>query len=349
MIHLAGQAPADTISCGTSDSTTATGVVTGWIGRADRSWLPDATVRLSWLEVQFDKGRGVRTVKRSLETRSGAEGVFVFCHLDETLEALLSATFEGRSTAAVRVSLHDSALATRNLFVPSPEGELVFRGRIVDESDRGIAGARVETESPRDSASSGDDGSFSLPTRHSGTQLLRSRAVGYDEIETPVDITSVDPLPVTIRLSRTPQQLTTMIVREQMSAIAEKTGFASRVRNGTGHYITAAQIALRRAPCVLDYIAWSPGFVIQREPGGGCGGSISRRSRGIVTLRTDSRSSGFGGCVSVVVDDGVEDISAIQPSDIVGIETYTTGRVNVGSGKCAAVIIWTVRYQGPHH
>jgi hypothetical protein len=49
------------------------------------------------------------------------------------------------------------------------------------------------------------------------------------------------------------------------------------------------------------------------------------------------------------VDDGVEDISAIQPSDIVGIETYTTGRVNVGSGKCAAVIIWTVRYQGPHH
>lgn len=145
-------------------------------------------------------------------------------------------------------------------------------------------------------------------------------------------------------------RLTTVLVREQISAIAEKTGFASRVRNGTGHYITPTQIALRKAPCVLDYIAWAPGFVIRREPGGGCSGSISRRSRGVVTLRTDSRSTGFGECVSVVVDDGrYEDLTTLSPKDIVGIETYTMGRVNVGGGMCAAVIIWTVRYQGPHH
>lgn len=187
-------------------------------------------------------------------------------------------------------------------------------------------------------------------TYRSGTQLLRLRAVGYDEKEVAVDLTSVDLLPATLTLDKTPQQLTTVLVREQMSAIAEKTGFASRVRNGTGHYITPTQIALRKAPCVLDYIAWAPGFVIRREPGGGCSGSISRRSRGVVTLRTDSRSTGFGECVSVVVDDGrYEDLTTLSPKDIVGIETYTMGRVNVGGGMCAAVIIWTVRYQGPHH
>jgi hypothetical protein len=321
-------------------------MVTGWVGRADRSWLAGATVRLSWLEVRFDKGRGVRTVKRTLETRSGAEGIFAFCQLDEALEALLSATSDGRSTASVRVSLQDSARASRNLFVPSPEGDIVLRGRVVGESDRGIAGARVETGSPPDTARTGADGSFSLSTRHSGTQLLRARAVGYDEIETPVDITSVELLPVRVRLPKTPQQLTTMIVREQMSAIAEKTGFASRVRNGIGHYITPVQIARRRAPCVLDYIAWAPGFVVHRE-GGGCEGSIGLRNRGLTSLRSTSSAN----CVRVVVDDapGETEIAAIQPIDIVGIETYTMGRVTANGGMCAAVIIWTVRYQGPHH
>jgi len=351
------------IACGTSASDPAGGVVVGRIrNAATRAPVDGAVVVLSWLEVQFEKGKGLQTTQRTAQSRSDAEGTFAFCSLDESLEAEISATFHEQATAAIKISLADVPLAALTLFVPTPagasagrrEGTIALSGKVVDENDRAIGGARIQLRGFPDSARTRGDGSFTFPSPQSGTQLLVARALGYDEKQTPVDLVSAGPSPAIITLRKTPASLTTLVIHGEMSRIADKTGFTRRVLNGPGHYVTASEIALRKAPCAIDYIATVPGFIVRRDGhgGGGCAGTITVGARGIVTLRDNAIAQSFGSCVTIVVDDaeGV-DISAIRPEDIVGMEFYklATSPVRYGGGQCAAVVIWTVRYTGPHH
>lgn len=114
-----------TITCGKSASATARGLVVGRVAGADRSSLAGSTVTLSWLEVQFEKGKGVRTIRHAQEERSGAEGIFAFCDVDESLEGMLSATFDGQATAGVRVSLAELGEFALKLGIP-----LIVRARV---------------------------------------------------------------------------------------------------------------------------------------------------------------------------------------------------------------------------
>jgi len=327
------------------------------VAEADRNEsVTGASVTLSWLEVRYDDGAGLRIIGRRQDARTGADGGFAFCDVDPDLEASLSASLAKRATAPVRVSLADGSSASRMLFLPAREDSadgnrpsgLVLRGTVIGEYDLGLGDARVEIRDFTESARTRDDGSFILPTHLSGTQIMRVRRVGYEEVETPIDLTAENLTPVVIRLEKTPPSLETMGVRERMSEVIERSGFARRARSGPGQYISAVDIALHRAPCVAEYVAAVPGFTVRRS-GRRCEGSVGVQRRvtatapeGGVTPRTS--------CVAVVVDDQkVEDISSLQPRDVVGIELYrmATDPVRSGDRKCATILIWTVRYAGP--
>jgi hypothetical protein len=199
-----------------------------------------------------------------------------------------------------------------------------------------------------ESARTRDDGSFILPTYLSGTQVLRVRRVGYEEVEIPIDLTADNVAPVVVRLRKTPPSLETIGVRERMSEAIERSGFGRRERLGPGQYITAVDIALHRSPCVADYIAAVPGFVVRRA-GRRCEAFIGVQRR-VGAATTQPAVTPRTSCVSVVVDDEkVEDISTLQPRDVVGIELYrmATDPGRNGDRKCATILIWTARYAGP--
>jgi Carboxypeptidase regulatory-like domain len=368
-IQLAGQSPSSdngasssrggslpVIACVSTVSAQRPSVV-GRVADADRNEaVTGASVSLSWLEVRYDNGAGLRIIGRTQDVRTGANGHFEFCDLDPDLEASLSASIAKRSTAPVHVSLSDEPFATRVLFLPAAEdsmearaaGGMVVRGTVIGDYDLGLGDARVEIRDFTESARTRDDGSFSLPTRLSGTQVMRVRRVGYEEAETPIDLTAGNVSPVVIRLEKTPPSLETIDVRERMSEVIERSGFARRARSGPGQYITAVDIALHRAPCAADYIAPVPGFTVRRT-GRRCEASIGVQ-RGLTAASPQSGATRRASCVALVVDDEkVEDISALQPRDVVGMELYrmATDPVRNGERKCATILIWTVRYAGP--
>lgn len=225
---------------------------------------------------------------------------------------------------------------------------MVLRGTVIGEYDLGLEDARVEIRGFAESARTKDDGSFTLPTHLSGTHVMRVRRVGYEETETPIDLTTDNVAPVVIRLEKTPPSLETIGVRERMSEVIERSGFARRARYGPGQYLAAVDIALHRAPCVADYIGAVPGFTVRRT-GSRCEASVGVRRR-VSAATAEAGVTTRTGCVAVVVDDEkVEDISVLQPRDVVGVELYrmATDPVRNGERKCATILIWTVRYAGP--
>jgi hypothetical protein len=86
-----------------------------------------------------------------------------------------------------------------------------------------------------------------------------------------------------------------------------------------------------------------------RRTGRRCEGSIGVK-RPVNPAITQPGTTPRTGCVALVVDDEkVEDISPLQPRDVVGIELYrmATDPVRNGDRMCATILIWTVRYAGP--
>ena len=372
--------------CGPSDShSAARGVLVGVVANAgDHRPVEGATVSLSWLEVSFRRGAGLTTDQRIQQTHSGPGGFYSFCNLDDSLEALVSADVGPRATTDVRVSLESQQIATRTLLLPdartvaSPRS--LLRGRVSTSGGQAVAGARVEMMGFADSARTRADGSFELALPPIGTQTLRVRSLGYDEYTAPIDVTPTDTTIVAVRLARSPPSLETVFIRAKISDVAERSGFQTRALVGPGHYVTAADITRRKAPCLLDNVEWVTGFYVTNRRA--CYGDIYVRSgdRGLSRLPPTSVSAATGdpsarnaaslnraaaiaqadftkdpSCVKIFIDDiqesGSDALAALPPRDVVGMELYqpVTAPARYSGGNCAVIVVWTTRYQGTRH
>ena len=369
--------------CGASDPRSGRGgALVGVIASAsDRTPIAGATVTLSWLEVGFRPGVGISTIQRFQRTLSGATGFYSFCNLEDSLEALVSAQAGSGPTSEVRVTLETQQLATRMLLLPEAgpghSSRAAVRGRVTTFDGSPISGARVEIMGFADSARTRSDGSFALLLPSIGTQTLRIRSIGYDEYTAPIEVTPADTAFISVPLAKSPPTLETMFIRATASNVALRSGFQARALSGPGQYVTAAQIAQRNSPCLLDNVAAVTGFYINDRRA--CHGTIVVRSgdRGLSRLPSTTLSAGASdtaslnatslnraagtidagftkdpSCVKVFIDDIEESssdaLAALPPRDVAGIELYqaVTAPARYSAGNCAVVIAWTTRYQG---
>jgi hypothetical protein len=370
------------MACGTSDPHSgARGALVGIVANAsDHKPVDGATVTISWLEVAFRRGVGLTTNQRFQSTHSGQGGFYSFCNLDDSLEALVSAESGSGSTTDVRVTLETQQLATRVLLLPDVRvgnwrGSLV-RGRVTTIDGQPVSGARVEMMGFGDSTRTRSDGSFNLPLPPIGTQTLRVRSLGFDEYTVPIEVTPVDTNLVSVQLAKSPPSLETVFIRARVSDVAERSGFQTRALVGPGRYVTAADIARRKAPCILDNVEWVTGFYVEHRRA--CYGDIYVRSgdRGLSRLPPTPMSAATGdplalnaaslnraaaviaaqmtkdpSCVKIFIDDmeegSSEALAALPPRDVVGIEFYqpVTAPARYSAGNCAVIIAWTTRYQ----
>jgi hypothetical protein len=314
--------------------------------------VADAAVVLTWIDVGFQKGVGVTTRRRFEQARTAKSGFFSFCDLDDRLEAVVSAASGQAFTSDVRVSLEPDQLAAHTLFLPDTNDSgapaAFLRGSVRTISAGPIGGARADIFGFTDSARTRSDGVFAMNVRPLGTQTLRVRSVGYDEFSAPVDLIGGETTTVATDLPKTPQSLETVLIRERRETVSERTGFTRRSLSGPGRYITGADIARRRLPCLLDNIEWVQGFWIANRRN--CLGDIAVRERGVSTIpgtRADVQPS----CATVYIDEQEvtsDAVAQMPPSEVVGIELYRPNLAPLRySSGCGVVLVWTTRYNGP--
>ena len=301
--------------------------------------VANARVRISWTEIQSSHRSGVHRITRGRDTTTGPNGTFQFCFLPASFGGTVRAMSAAGDSAVVsrpyamnghligRLVLHlpsaDTALARRahhpasDARTSSRLGIAVLSGRVIrPESDGGgpQAGAQVTVLGAAVSAVTDDSGRFTLRDLPAGTRTVQIRAVGWQQVSMPVELTKREPRQVVVSLETKTAVLQTVVVTGKINAGLQRVGFDARRRMGNGHFLTPEEIARRNALQLVDLMRGMPGVVRRVGENGG-------------DYLEDTR--GAGGCVTYVVDGMTYQESTpgdintiIQPSDIGAIELY---------------------------
>jgi hypothetical protein len=209
---------------------------------------------------------------------------------------------------------------------------------------RPIAGARIEVPSASLATLSREDGSFSLQGVATGTQLLVARQLGFNAVRAPITVTSRDPTIVTLTLDRAVNVMDPVLVTARANYALEQSGFNKRKKVSFGHYFTREDIDRRQPFQITSMFTSIPGVTVVQ----GRGGAVVQGRR-----RVTSAFGGSGPCTRLYVDGfewknmGPGDLdSAINPSDVIGLEVYPTEPVppqfkDPHERGCVTLVVWT--------
>jgi hypothetical protein len=218
-------------------------------------------------------------------------------------------------------------------------------GKLIDQySSKPIPNATITLVTPDNApvgptASTGNDGSFSLKAPAPGIYRLRAEIAGYITAVTPaIELGSTDKIDLTWRLLAGAVSIRPVaIVSSSRRTSGRLSGFYDRAqRKGFGYFITRDQIDKMRPFFVTDLLRTVPG--LQVVP--------SARSFGNEVVTSD-------GCRPAVFLDGshfpllgesIDDI--VTPEAIEGIEVYThavevPAQFQAPGGTCGAIVLWT--------
>jgi outer membrane cobalamin receptor len=155
-----------------------------------------------------------------------------------------------------------------------------------------------------------------------------------------VNLSRARPASVAVTVSDRVTTLESVVVQADRTQLQKDyTGFTERAkRGGFGRFITEADISKRSAFVVTDVLRTTPG--LQVVPNGGLGYTVLGR----------------GGCMPDLFIDGTRVLDGtaqidqmVQPTEVGGIEVYTSGAgappqlQGAGGSACGVVAIWTKR------
>jgi hypothetical protein len=303
--------------------------------------IAGAHVGLRWTDMQVGAQIGVRHVERTRDTVTNAAGAFHFCWVPALMAGALRATRSDQADGIDRAfAMTSRRVALVVLHVPgmtagsSAGAELI--GRVTQADGRPVAGARVQIAGG-DSAVTADSGHFHLHGLPTGSRTLIVRAVGWNPLAVPVELSVRAPQQVVVPLGEKAAVLQAVVVQAQLETGYHRVGFDRRKASGTGTYLTAADIEKHNAGDFHDLLIGVPGV------------QVSSSRRGQVFL-TGSRANR---CIRYTVDGAPYremsrgDIdSFVRPDEIGAIEVYESSAVPselvIGPGTvCTNVIIWT--------
>ena len=144
------------------------------------------------------------------------------------------------------------------------KGSARVTGKIVDKNGRPLADARVTLQGGGTTVLSRSNGDFTLDSLPSGTQALVVRKLGYAVTETPVELSSNEPLRTTVRMDDFVPTLAVMRVEAAQDKALADVGFLGRKQTGQGFYMDGNMInhqslsfsdVMRMAPGLRDSAA----------------------------------------------------------------------------------------------
>jgi hypothetical protein len=357
---LAVPAPARLRSafCGAEGS--AGGMVMGFV-RAAEGGAPvqGATVAGEWMELSIGAGGMSRRMARRTAT-TAENGGFLLCDVPRPGTIILAVSRGDRGTDRIEAEVPASGVVRRELFlgearmaartdtaragdtVPPPPRPRTGPGRLsgtvlAADGGRPLPGAQVSVVNGVPTRADAN-GEWTLTGAPSGTRVLEVRATGYYPVLRVVDIAD-GARPVRVTMSRLAAMLDTLRVTARSGGRAARAGFDERRRSlGVGRFLTAEDIARRRALVISDVLDQVPGLSRVRVPDGG----------EVLLMR-----NAFGeSCAPTVYVDGLmmrglsgADIDVlVRTEDIGAIEVYAESQVppqfqDPLSG-CGSIVLW---------
>ena len=263
--------------------------------------VANTKVSLSWVEILASAKIGLHRIQRSRDTTTGPNGGFRFCHLPSRLDGVARAISATADSGAVSrpLALNGRLVFTLVLHVPGtvqPAGTSsgrtssghgtagtaaadtssaaqpgsvtgsVLTGRVMrSDTTAPFAGAQVTVLGSKPTAVTNDSGYFTLRGLPTGSRTLAVRALGWEPVTMPVDLTMRETRQITVPLAVKTAVLRAVIVTATLNAGLQRVGYDNRKHLGIGHFLGPDDIANRNAFEFVDLMAGMPG--VNRRPG----------------------------------------------------------------------------------
>jgi hypothetical protein len=338
--------------CGGTARPDSDGVVLGIVRDArDASPLAGVNVVGRWFEYTVtSKTISHRTARTSATTRDN--GWFALCNLPSSATFGLSANRGDDSTDVIDVEIPIEGFARRELYLGAARtvGAVVsdtatrrlragggrLHGVVVMAANgRPLAGAQVSIpDGPETRAN--EKGEWTLVGAPTGTRVLEVRAVGYFPDRRSVNV--IDSAPsVRSSLVTMKAMLDTVRITASRRTLAGS-GFEDRRRGaGSGHFLTAADFARAQPVLTTDLFRMVPGVRVERV-----GMQRQMYLRGAFADWCQPAVYINGMFMSDISADDLDDY--VNPSDVAGIEFYTTAvppQFSHGFAACGSIVVWT--------
>jgi hypothetical protein len=326
--------------------------------------LVGAKVSLVWQQINLTNLRKEPVVRSATVS---ADGSYKICGLPAGIDGNVQAEFSGKKTAEVRVVMEEtSPLGFQSLRIgtsvlaeapvdsaarasgtppksdsgpPRLRGPARLTGRVINAAGAPVAGARVELQGTGAIALSREDGAFGFADLPSGTQSLVVRQLGFQPVETAVELSARTPKQVTVTLAKPAPVLEPIAVfAEKSKAGLDQVGFSRRQKNGFGYFMDTEAIEARQATRMTDLFRTVPSLRV--VPSG-------------MDYVVESNRDVQGGCVRYVVDGSPYqsmypgDIDRLMPPhDVAAIEVYSGSSTPAefqaaGNSSCTTIIMWS--------
>lgn len=155
-----------------------------------REPIAGAQVRVSWLEVRYDRRAGIAQAWMGGQVRTDGEGRYLICGVPIAVQLQLLATSEASGSDVV-ATLENAPGITRRDFYLSSAAESAFvgtvRGVITSAAGSAVANALVTAHGGRE-VRSDSSGRFILSSVPIGTRMLMVRSIGVAPVAVIADV-----------------------------------------------------------------------------------------------------------------------------------------------------------------
>ncbi|HTE44190.1 MAG TPA: carboxypeptidase regulatory-like domain-containing protein [Gemmatimonadaceae bacterium] len=235
-------------ACGASDPPADSGFIFGTV-RTLHAGAPGANtvVTASWLDIGFDKAKGVTQKQWRAEVRPDSSGDFSVCGVPTDVELRLSATNVSTATGVIEMPPANLRIRRRDLLLGTPansarENRGTISGLLRDVTGQPVVGARVLADD-RPEVRSGADGRFVIPDLESGTRQVTVLAIGAAPLIVPVDVRPSDSSIVFLELQKI-TQLTAVTVTARSIRQRRIEDMEERRRSGFGHVVDSTTVGI---------------------------------------------------------------------------------------------------------
>ena len=219
----------------------------------------DAQVVVAWMDIQINGNSITKTPQqRTAPVRN--DGTYLVCGIPNDLATGVVARRGNDSTASIPVGF-SGGLAIQSFSIPSlgtsPAATSarvpVVKGVVLGPDGKSISGARVSIEDDSVVSVSDQQGFFRLSGARAGTRSLMARKIGWEPVEMPVELSSVNPQTITVKFKNTVKVLEAVRISAVRDIGLQKVGFRDRQRSADGKFFSPKDIE-SRDPLRLNYL-----------------------------------------------------------------------------------------------
>lgn len=340
-------------SCGAQAADDSLGLMVGHVlGADDHLPRPKATVVTAWLELELRESGMFRAVRTSI-AQTNENGVFALCGVPEGAMLGVRVAIAADTSPMLELPMPTSGYLARDMFVgavlrASAEGDVAVkgggrvRGRVVGSPGQPLAGARVRSVWSGAEAITDRDGSFTLDSLPTGSQMLEARAIGFLRDSRLVDVLEHEVAGANFELAAAPTELDTVrVVTTPVYRDAQRREFDERRKQGLGQFFADDEITKRNPVWFTDMMRLVPGAQVVPTTRGGRT-IVMRGGPGMGTgyCRPDIWIDGARSELGGMSFDNLLPINMIRAIEVYSRAEMVPSRFTSLSG-CGAILVWT--------